>query len=249
LKDDEKIIDPLHQGSETTGFAGGEWTFEDEELADIFEYYVRKHVPFYDEIHRMVAEISDWFVRDGGTVYDLGTSTGECVLRIHERHPSKKLRFVAVDSSREMLQKAKHRLSGVPRVEYVRADLNEPFKFEETNLVTAVLVFQFLDSNARGRLLQETYSGLKEGGALLVVEKVMADVNRFESMWTELYHDLKRRNGVSEHEIAAKASSIRGVLNPKSPSANLRLIRKAGFRDVDVFFKWYNWVGIIAVKT
>ncbi len=233
---------------ETIGLSPGKWTFEDERLADIFEQYVRKHVPFYDEMHRMVSEISDWFIRDNGTIYDLGTSTGECILRIHERHKAKELKFFAVDSSRRMLEKAKVRLSNVPNVELILADLNKPFHFEAPDLVTAVLVLQFLDQGSRPRLLREIYRGLKAGGAFLMVEKVIAR-SRFESMWTELYHDLKRRNGVDEYEIAAKAKSIRGVLIPQSLAANLRLIRQAGFHDVDVFFKWYNWVGIVAVKT
>ena len=233
---------------ETAGMSGEQWSFEDEELARIFEHYVRKHVPFYDEIHRMVAELSDWFLRDGGVVYDLGTSTGECVLRIHDRHPSKDLKFVAVDSSREMIEKAKLRLSHVPQVEFVVADLNTPFQIENASLVSGVLILQFLEPSSRPRLLQEIYRGLKNGGALLLVEKVTGRTKRFESMWNDLYHDLKRRNGVNELEIAAKAASLRGVMLPYPLGADIRLIRQAGFQDFDVFFKWYNWVGIIAVK-
>jgi hypothetical protein len=37
---------------------------------------VRKGVPFYDEIQRMVVELSEYFVRDLGVVYDLGSSKG-----------------------------------------------------------------------------------------------------------------------------------------------------------------------------
>jgi tRNA (cmo5U34)-methyltransferase len=233
---------------ETEWMTQSAWSFENAELAQFFEHYVRKHVPLYDEIHRMVGEISDWFVRDGGTVYDLGTSTGESVLRMHERHPNKKLHFVAVDSSREMLQKAQVRLRNVPDVELVLSNLNNPFKFEDADLVTAILLLQFLDPNSRPRLLHEIFSGLRNGGALLIAEKIKARKTCFESMWNELYYDLKRRNEVSESEIAAKAASIRGVLVPHSLATNMRIIRQAGFQDIDVFFKWYNWVGIVAVK-
>lgn len=245
--DDYQVSGPLPM--KTVGMTAGRWTFEDQELAEVFDYYVRKHVPFYDEIHRMVAEISDWFVRDGGTVYDLGTSTGECVLRIHKRHLARNIRFVAVDSSREMLEKAKVKLAAVRNVDFVLANLNESFQFKESDLVTAILILQFLDQSSRPRLLREIYNGLKNGGALLIVEKLLAKTSRFETMWTELHHDSKRRVGVSEHEIAAKAASIRGVMTPLSLAENVQLIRQAGFQDVDVFFKWYNWIGLIAVKT
>jgi tRNA (cmo5U34)-methyltransferase len=239
---------PRRSYATAVGISHGRWNFEDGELAEIFEHYVRRHVPFYDEIHRMVSEISDRFIRDGSRVYDLGTSTGECVLRIHERHKAKRLRFVAVDSSSEMIAKAEVRLSNVPDVEFVLADLNKPFMFNGPDMVTAILLFQFLRPSSRGKLLEEIYHGLNYGGALVIAEKIKARTGHFESMWTEFHNDLKRRMGVDESEIAAKASSLKGVLIPNSLATNMRLIRQAGFREVEVFFKWYNWVGIVAVK-
>ena len=63
-----------------------------------------------------------------------------------------------------------------------------------------------------------------------------------------LHHDMKHRNNLDEEEIFAKDHSLRGTLVPYSVGANMKLIRRAGFQEVEVFFKWYNWVGILAVK-
>lgn len=225
----------------------GSWRF-DEEFARIFEDHIRKNVPFYDELHRMIAELSDWFLRDSSLVYDLGTSTGECIRKIYERHASKKLRFVAVDNSKPMIEKARTNLLHVPNVQFLLADLNNPFPMENASLVTIILTLQFLTPHSRPRLLREVLDGLLDGGALILVEKITGSTTMFDEMWNKLHHDMKRRTGISDYEIRAKDRALRGVMIPYSVKANIELLRQAGFRSCDIFFKWYNWAGILAIK-
>ncbi len=196
----------------------------------------------------MVAEISDWFVRDSSVVYDLGTSIGEGIHRIYERHPKKRLQFIAVDSSREMIQQAKEKLSHVPNVDFVVCDLNKPFPVKNASMVMSILTLHFLQPSSRPRLLKEIYDGLRGEGAFILVEKVLGSTPRFDEMWVDMHHDMKRRSGLSDEEIALKRRSLRAVMLPYSVRANMRLIREAGFPAADLFFKWYNWAGILAVK-
>jgi tRNA (cmo5U34)-methyltransferase len=49
-------------------------------------------------------------------------------------------------------------------------------------------------------------------------------------------------------EIAQKREALENVLIPYRLKENETLLRHAGFSQVDVFFKWYNFCGIIAVK-
>ena len=59
---------------------------------------------------------------------------------------------------------------------------------------------------------------------------------------------MKRRNGYSEMEISQKREALENVLIPYRLEENKELLRGAGFRHVDVFFKWYNFCGMIALK-
>ena len=224
-----------------------QWHF-DERIVKIFDRHIRESVPFYDEIHRMTSEISDWFVHDSSVIYDLGTSTGEGVRRIHERHPNRNLRFVAVDKSEEMIEKAREKLLDVPNVQFVVSDLNNPFPIENASLVMSIFTLQFVMPNSRPRLLKDIFDGLLEGGALVLVEKVLGDTPRIDEIWMDLHHDMKRRNRIDDHDIVAKSQSLRGVLIPKSLPESIRLLREAGFTEMDTFFKWYNWAGILAMK-
>jgi len=69
------------QPNENEDYLLRQWRF-DASVVNIFEDHIRKSVPFYDEIHRMIAEISDWFLAKQSLIYDLGTSTGECIRRL-----------------------------------------------------------------------------------------------------------------------------------------------------------------------
>ena len=227
--------------------SAGDWRF-DERLAAIFDGHIHASVPFYDEIHRMAAEMSDWFIHDSSLIYDLGTSTGEGVRRIYERHRNKSIRFVAIDFSKEMIEKARHNLLHVPDVQFLVSDLNNPFQITEASLVLCMFTLQFLKPSSRPQLLKEIFRGLREGGALVLVEKVLGVTPRIDEMWTDLHDDMKRRNRISDYDIITKRRSLRGVLKAASLEDNLNLLRQAGFEETDIFFKWYNWAGIVAIK-
>jgi tRNA (cmo5U34)-methyltransferase len=59
---------------------------------------------------------------------------------------------------------------------------------------------------------------------------------------------MKKKNGYSELEIAQKREALENVLIPYRLEENRELLRSEGFQHVDVFFKWYNFCAIVAMK-
>ena len=55
-------------------------------------------------------------------------------------------------------------------------------------------------------------------------------------------------NGYSQEQIDRKKLSLEGVLVPCTNKWNVELLHQAGFRQVDVFWRWMNFVGYIAIK-
>jgi len=49
-------------------------------------------------------------------------------------------------------------------------------------------------------------------------------------------------------EISQKREALENVLIPYKLSENIALLKEVGFRTVEVFFKWYNFTGLVAVK-
>ena len=50
-------------------------------------------------------------------------------------------------------------------------------------------------------------------------------------------------------EIAQKREALENVLIPYKLSEDILMLKEAGFGLYEVFFKWYNFSGIIAKKT
>ena len=82
----------------------------------------------------------------------------------------------------------------------------------------------------------------------ILVEKVLGEDSLFNRLFIKYYYDLKRRNGYSDLEIAQKREALENVLVPYKLLENREMLIRAGFRYCDVFFKWYNFTGLIAVK-
>ncbi|HLD65851.1 MAG TPA: hypothetical protein VJA19_07395, partial [Pseudomonas sp.] len=62
------------------------------------------------------------------------------------------------------------------------------------------------------------------------------------------YYAFKERQGYSTMEIAQKREALENVLVPYRIEENQELLVSSGFSQSDVFFKWYNFCGLVALK-
>lgn len=232
---------------DTISAVPGEWRF-DKNVSKAFDSHVHKSVPFYDEIQRMVIELSEYFVRDHSVVYDLGSSTGTTLDLLSSAHAGKEnAQFIGFDLSKFMVKEARKKVNRA-NVRFHHKNILDVEFSPPAHFLTSLFTMQFLTLAERRTLLTRINEGLIEGGGLLIVEKVSAIHSVFENIWTELYWDFKRRQGFTTEQVLEKANSIRGVLRPLTAEENINLLLNTGYSQVDVFFKWYNWAGFLAIK-
>ena len=220
--------------------------------AAVFDDMLGRSVPFYAEIQRMIGELAADYAAEGTSIYDLGCSTGTTILKIGEHVPlERNVRYVGVDNSPEMLDKARRKLteSRFDRpFELECVDLNNGVRIDNASVVLLVLTLQFIRPMHRHRLIRNIYEGLAENGAVILVEKVLGENSEFNRLFIHHYYEMKRENGYSDLEIAQKREALENILVPYRLEENKELLREQGFRHVDVFFKWYNFCAIIATK-
>jgi len=220
------------------------------EVAAVFDDMLLRSVPFYGEVQRMIAEMAADFAVPGTQVVDLGCSTGTTFIALDPALP-RDVRLVGIDNSEEMLAKCRAKLaeSGIKRpVELRCADLHAGVNIERVSMALLILTLQFVRPMHRERLVADVHRGLVDNGCLVLVEKVLGEDSFFNRLFIKYYYDLKRRNGYSDLEITQKREALENVLVPYKLMENREMLLGAGFRYVDVFFKWYNFCGMIAVK-
>jgi len=223
-----------------------------EETVKVFDDMLDRSVPFYREIQRMVAELAVDFAVDGTNIYDLGCSTGNTFLAIDKvLSEDKKVRFVGVDYSEHMLEKAREKLVQAKfrhEFELIHRDLNQGIEVTDASVVLFLLTLQFVRPLFRDRLLTSICEGLLPNGCVILVEKVLGEHSTFNRLFIKHYYEMKKRHGYSDLEIAQKREALENVLIPYRLKENEELLLRSGFRSVDVFFKWYNFCAIIALK-
>ena len=222
----------------------------DETVAGVFDDMVSRSVPLYAEIQRMLAELAAGFTTEGSNVYDLGCSTGTTLALLHDQL-TVNARLIGVDNSAEMLEQcrtkmAERNMAGIIDLRF--GDLDQGIQIENASVVLVVLTLMFVRPLHRERLIRQIHAGMNDNGCLLVVEKVLGDGSLFNRLFIERYYAYKRRRGYSDLEIAQKREALENVLVPYRLFENRELFLRAGFREVEVFFKWYNFAGFVAVK-
>lgn len=220
------------------------------DVTNVFDDMVVRSVPFYVEIQRMVAELAVDFAVKNTNVYDLGCSTGTTLINLDRSLPND-VHFVGIDNSDEMLAKCKLNLkeAGVKRnVILENQDLNCDVELHNPSVIIFCLTLQFLRPLIREKILRKIYASLPENGAVILIEKILTEHSICNRLFIEHYYGFKKRNGYDEIEIAKKRESLENVLVPYKMSENEELLRSCGFRFTEVFFKWYNFTGLIAIK-
>jgi tRNA (cmo5U34)-methyltransferase len=221
--------------------------------AAVFDDMLDRSVPYYGEIQRMICEMVADFAQPGTRVYDLGCSTGTTLINIDRSLPADvQVDLVGLDKSPEMLVKAREKMDRAGmrnRFSLEVADLDRGVVIEDASIVLFVLTLQFIRPLNRTKLLETIHRGMRDNGCLILVEKVLGDSSTFNRLFIRYYYRFKARNDYSELEIAQKREALENVLIPYRLCENQQLLADAGFRTQDVFFKWNNFCGVIAMKT
>lgn len=221
-----------------------------EQVEGVFDDMVDRSVPFYQEIQRMVCELAADYATPGSHLCDLGCATGT-TLALMDSVVSTDVRLTGIDNSPEMLEKCRKKFEQLHSGRTPNLfchDLKELQLPENISVVSLVLTLMFVRPTYRLAILSSIYESLNTGGALILMEKVVCDSPDLNRRFIRYYYDMKRRHGYSELEISQKREALENVLIPYTENENRQLLADAGFSHVEVFFRWYNFCGMVAVK-
>lgn len=233
------------------------WEF-DEEVSRVFDDMLARSIPQYQLMRETVFSIGRRFARAHLTAGDAGgLAVRPAVLDVGCSRGGALAPFVSdgweaygLEVSPPMVSAAQERFAGVPNVAILEGDLRRGIPWDRSvfDVVLSVLTLQFVPINYRQQLVQQAHACLHPGGALILVEKVLGEGARIDDVLVDVYHESKALAGYDQEAIERKRLSLEGVLVPVTAGMNEQLLRGAGFRQVDCFWRWCNFSGWIAVR-
>ena len=228
----------------------GKWEF-DESVTAAFGDMLERSIPDYHVMRKLCLEIGKKYVRQNTAVVDLGCSRGDAMADLVYMFGANNM-FIGCEVSRPMIDAARQRFSGYENCGVVRIselDLRDNYPAAQASLTLAILTIQFTPIEHRQMILRNVYKHTLPGGAFVFVEKILGADADLDKTFVDLYYDVKRANGYTQDAIDRKRLSLEGVLVPATAKWNEDMLRSAGFRSVDCFWRNLNFAGWIAVKT
>ena len=218
----------------------------DDEVANVFDDMIDRSVPFYKENLYLSINIVKNYLKDGSRVLDLGSSTGTFLINLAKLNP--KLNLIGVDNSTAMIEQSikKSKAFGVD-IEFVETDFLE-YDFKKNDLIVSNYTIQFIRPIKREKLIKKIYKSLKKGGLFLMSEKLISEDKKLNKILIDEYYSYKKTKGYSEYEIAKKREALENVLIPYTQQENKEMLKGAGFKHIEVIFRWCNFATFLAFK-
>ncbi len=209
-----------------------------------------RSVPLYRESIQRQGQLAARYYAPESRIYDLGCSNGNLGLEVMARMKDRPFAMVGVDSSVPMIDTYSKRLKQIgpcPHIHLI-CGLLENVRIENASVVLINLTLQFLAPDERDDLMTAVYQGLKPGGVLLLTEKTVHHDRQMDQLQVEFYNRFKLENGYSELEFSQKRDALEKVLIPDTIEVHRRRLSAAGFKQVDIWLKWFNFASMMAVK-
>lgn len=222
----------------------------DETVASVFPDMIQRSVPGYNAIISAIGLLAGRFAREHSVCYDLGSSLGAATLSMRHQIRAESCRIIAVDNSEAMVTRFQEILlkdQAPVAVDVQCADIRE-VAIENASVVVLNFTLQFIPLEDRLDFLQKIYQGLLPGGILILSEKLKFDDGRQQDLQTEMHHAFKKAQGYSDLEISQKRTALDNVLIPETFTQHQNRLRQVGFSSAEVWFQYFNFASIIALK-
>lgn len=232
-----------------TGYAAEGWAF-DKEVTRVFDNMLERSIPEYETMRRACFSTAMHYVENNTDITDLGCSRGGA-LADFVKAKGAYCRYIGVDVSEPMLEASRERFKGMidcGQVDIRYCDLRKDYPPVSSSVTMAVLVLQFTPIEYRQKIIRNIFDHTVNGGCVILVEKILGSTADLDQLMVDIYYDRKKEKGYTQDEIDRKKLSLEGKLVPVTARWNEELLERAGFAEVECFWRWFNFAAWVAVK-
>lgn len=210
-----------------------------------YDKEINRTIPYYSEFYNQTLDVIEQCGFSDIDWLDLGCGTGSLEELAVQKFPS--AHFVLVDPSEKMLEQAKRKLKD-HSIQYICAG-SASINFENYfDVVTAIQSHHYMQEEERRKATDCVYRALKTNGIYITFENVIPEDEETKAFELLRWGRYQQRQGKTEEET--KAHNARCGVNyfPLTVAQHIHLMKEAGFRGVNVFWRSYMQMGIYGIK-
>ena len=180
---------------------------------------------------------------------DIGCGAGNYTLKMLSKLPE--LNCTLVDLSKPMLDKAYERISKVTdkEITIINGDIREAdLQNDHYDIILAGAVLHHLREDADWEFVfTKLFHKLKQGGCLMIADLVKQDTDVVDDFIREKYGDYLESTGGADYRLKVLAY-IEKEDSPRSLNYQLDLMKKVGFKEVEILHKNLCFAAFGAIK-
>ncbi len=215
-------------------------------ISEKYDLQRRKLIPCFDDFYGMSIKLTEE-ISPVKNILDVGAGTGLLNTLYAEKYPQAKIDLV--DISSDMLNRASARFKGNKNVKFLLQDFTE-LELEESkyDLAVSALAIHHLTDEQKEKLYSKIYACLRPGGMFINADQVLGSTEFAEKIYTETWRNMVE--GHTELTDEEKISAFERIKLDRMSglAAQLQWLTKAGFRDAQNFYQYYNFVVFASIK-
>lgn len=232
---------------DTINIKNKKWQF-DNDVTNCFGDMLSRSIPDYNNMREIVKKIGFSFVKQGTNIIDIGCSDGRAITPFVNNFKQNN-KYICYDTSESMLEVCRKKFGNYKEQCIIENyDLKKGIDIKNTSVCLSILTLQFTPIEYRQKIINSIYNCLNRNGVLILVEKVLGNTLEIDNLLVNEYYKMKKENKYTEEQIVNKRKSLEGVLVPLTSDWNTELLKNAGFKNVDCFWRYLNFCGWIAIK-
>lgn len=217
--------------------------FENE--AKRFDKIFFKIAPYYKEAIEALVLTLPFKDNSRPKIIDLGCGTGNIARAVKQKYPNASIS--CLDLAQGMVEMAKTKLKGYKDVDYWCGDIRKYDYSSKPDAVISSLVLHHLDKKNKKLFYRKIFNALPKGGVFYTADIVLSPNSHLARMYTGQWKRFMDKS-FSRAQIKDILTKHKNEDKPVELMSEIGFLREAGFRDVDVVWKKFNFAVYGGVK-
>jgi tRNA (cmo5U34)-methyltransferase len=211
--------------------------FEKEAL--LFDRFFFKVMPRYQELTQALVDSLPFRKTEKLKFLDLGCGTGNLAQKIISGYP--RAQITCLDMAENMLKMARVKLGRNPNVSFWQGDIRDFDYSGKYDAIVSSMALHHIEGREKTAFYRRLRKALKNGGVFITVDIFLSSNGHLQKFYMDKWKAYMRSNGLPDKRINDMIARHRREDRPVIFIDELAMLERAGFKDVDVIAKYYNF--------